>query len=112
MIEITIREYLENMLDVPVLLERPKATGGPYVLMELLDEGITNRISAITFDFTSQADSQYAAKLLSDRVRAALDDIISLDVISGVRFGGAGYSIKNREYRHTITYNFFYYREE
>lgn len=111
MIETIIREYLSNILGVPVLLEQPKEIPNEWVLMELINEGITNKISAVTFDFTSQADTQYNAKFLSDKVRDALDSM-NLDVVSSAKFGGARYRMESRKYKHTITYNFFYYREE
>lgn len=112
MIEITIRDYLSSILNVPVLLEKPKEVHTEYVLMELLDQGEINKIGAVTFDFTSQANTLYNAKVLSERVRHALESIVELDNISSAKFGGARYRISNKTYKHIITFNFYYYREE
>lgn len=114
MIEIIIREYLESVLDVPVLLEVPKSVPSSYVLMRILDASETNHICAATFSFDITDTSLYKASILTESVRDALDGITILDSVSKAFMGGESSDIDsaNKTYQYTLTYNFIYYREE
>ena len=114
MIEVAIREYLADNLDIDVLMEQPKNPPKRYVLLRLADSGRTNHIDAATFFVTVISDSLYAAAQLKDQIKDLLFDAISLDYISHSSIGGESATLDsaNHVYQYNITFNFYYYREE
>ena len=114
MIEVTLREYLdENLKTIPVLFEKPKNKPDKYVLIHGIDSGVINHIQADTFSFTSIAPSYYEAKVLSDQVKALLFDSIKLPTISSARLGGQNGSANAVEaaYEYELIFNFYHYEE-
>lgn len=112
MIEVTIREYLEdNLTDVPVLLEKPKVKEPAYVIIRDIDAGRTNQISALTLSFTIGSDSMYKAKVLCDQVQNLLLESIALPQISSAKLGGmnGGAVASESVYEYEIIFNFYYY---
>ena len=83
MIEATVRNYLNNALDVPVYMEVPKdvTLPGEFVVVEKTGSGRTNYINTATIALQSYAGSLYSASLLNESVKAAMDNIIALDDI-------------------------------
>lgn len=114
MIEVVIKNYLLDILDVPVVLERPKDVPTSYVLMRLIDSGEINHISSATFIFEVVAGSLYEASVLSDELADALDGIVILDKITKAFPGGksAETDSSDKTYKYILTYNFNYYKEE
>ena len=114
MIEITVREYLVNNLDVGVYMEQPEDPEREYVLLQLMDSGRTNQIDAATFFVDVRSDDLYRAAQLRDEVKEAMLGIISLDGISHVDLGGeqAQTDSANHLYKYNLTFNIYYYREE
>lgn len=113
MIDVTLREYLLEDLDVPVLFEKPKQKPTTYVLIKNIDSGYINHISAATYAFTAIAPSFYEAKVLSDRVKTALFNSISLPQITSAKLGGQNGSAVATEsaYEYELIFNFYYYEE-
>ena len=111
MIEVTLREYLDET--IPVLFEKPKTKPEKYVLIHGIDSGVINHIQADTFSFTSIAPSYYEAKVLSDRVKALLFDSIQLPTISSAKLGGQNGSANATEaaYEYELIFNFYHYEE-
>lgn len=114
MIEIVLKEYLEEHLNVPVLLEKPKNKPSSYVLIHGIDVGRTNHIDASTITFTSIAPTLYTAKVLSDNVKSLLYDSIQLPTISSANIGGqrGGANAAQSAYEYELIFNFHYYEEE
>lgn len=114
MIDVLLKDYLDNELAIPVVLEKPKQVPENYILIELIDGGEDNHINAATFQFHCHADSLYNAAVLADSVSALLKDAISLSAISKAQFGGKNPVINSatKTYKYVLTYNFVYYREE
>ena len=115
MIEVTIRDYLTEKLEyVSVLMEQPKNPPIEYVILQLVDSGKINHIDAATFFITVRSNSLYNAAQLRDRVKDALFDAITLDCITNSSLGGESASTDstNHVYQYTLTFNFYYYREE
>ena len=100
MIEITLREYLEEKLGVPVLMEVPKEKPSEYILLQLIDSGKINHIDAATFSIVAISDTLYNAAELSNKIKETLLDSITLNCISHVDLGGE------------LSFNFYYYKEE
>ena len=112
MIEVTLRNYLlENLNNIPVLFEKPKTKPEKFVLIRQIDAGRINQISAVTFSFTSYAQSYYDAKVLSDTVKELLFGSVSLSDISSAKLGGQNGGINSAEstYEYELIFNFYHY---
>ena len=115
MIEVAIRKYLEDNLDnIPVFMEYPKNPKKEFIVLQLADSGQINYIDAATFFITIYADSLYAAAELNDEVISLLFDAVQLPGISSSSLGQnqSGTDSANHLYTYTLTFNFYYYREE
>ena len=82
MIEATILNYLNNQLDVPVYMERPEQDSGEYVVIEKTSSGRTDHINRATFAIQSFGNTLYRAAELNEKVKEAMDDMITLPEIS------------------------------
>lgn len=114
MIEVTLRQYLEDELSVPVVMEVPKSIPSEYILLQIIDSGKIEHIDAATFSVIVVSNSLYSAAVLRDRVKEALYNSISLDGISHVDIGGevSGIDSANKAYQYDLTFNFYYYKED
>lgn len=97
MIEKTILDYLNSALTQPVWMEVPKGEPLPaeYVLLEKTGSSRKDHINYATFAIQSYANSMYAAAVLNEAVKEAMDAIITLDAI--------GKSALNSDYNFTDT---------
>lgn len=112
MIEVTIIEYLNEALDVPVWMEIPKGTEDPdeYVLIQKTGSGKTNLISHATFALQSYGGSLYKALSLNEDVKTAMDNFITLDEISASRLN-SDYNFTDttsKKYRYQAVYDITY----
>lgn len=114
MIDVLLKTYLDNELEIPVIFEKPKTVPESYVLIELIDAGKDNHIDAVTFQFHCHDTSLYNAAVLTETVEGLLENAISLPAISKSQFGGKRPEINSatKTYKYVLTYNFVYYREE
>lgn len=95
MIEKIVLDYLNESLSVPVHMEEPKEQSGEYVLIEKTGSSRTNHINSATLAIQSYADSMYHAATLNEKVKEAMDNIITLNTI--------GKSELNSDYNFTDT---------
>lgn len=115
MIEVALREYLEdNLNNVPVLMEFPKNKTEEFVILQLADGGRVNHIDAATFFVTVYSNTLYSAALLKDEVISLLLDSIQIPGVSKATLGQeqVGTDSANHKYIYNLTFNFYYYREE
>lgn len=106
MIEATILAYLKSALDVPVYMEIPKNPEEKMVILEKTGSGRTNRISQATIAIQSYGKTLYDAASLNEIVKKAMDDIIQLDDIGGIRLN-SDYNFTNtmtEKYRYQCVY--------
>ena len=82
MIEQTIFEYLGGKLSVPDRMEEEPDMPDEYVLIEKTGGEKTNYISRATIAIQSYAKSLYRAMQINEDVKAALEEIVTLDEIS------------------------------
>lgn len=80
MIEKIVRDYLETELKVGVYLEVPQ-DGSTFVVMEKTGSSKENHISRATIAIQSYAGTLYEAAQLNEAVKAAMENIIDLNVI-------------------------------
>lgn len=113
MIEVTVKEYLDGELTVPVYLEEPKNKPPEYVVLQVIDNGRINQIDAVTFNIISYATSLYNASELNQAVKDAMYDIVRLDSVSSSKCGGGGQAINTvtKQYAYECVFNLYYMEE-
>ena len=113
MIEIIVREHLQELLDAPVYLEIPDDAPEKYVTVEKTGSSETNHILSSTFAIQSRADSMYQAAALNEKVKAAMKRIIERDEISRSTLN-SDYNFTDvitKKYRYQAVYALKYYQE-
>lgn len=113
MIEIIIRNYLNNALDVPAYLERPDGEPFPdkYVLIQKVGSGRDDHINSASIALQSYGPSLYEAMSLNEEVKAAMDAIVSLPEIGGSSLD-SDYNFTDTEtkrYRYQAVYEITHY---
>ena len=111
MIEIIILEHLKTKISVPVLMEKPEPLLSEYVLFEKTSGGKANQLLSSTFAFQSYAPSLYKAALLNEKVKLAVDSLIEIPGVSGVKMN-SDYPFTDsstKEYRYQAVYDINHY---
>ncbi len=111
MIEIIIRENLQNKLTEPVGLEKQSAGTGSYVVIEKTSSGKINHLPTATIAFQSYGNTLYNAAELNERVKQAVESLIELDEIRGIDLN-SDYNFTDtttKEYRYQAVYDIRYY---
>lgn len=111
MIELIIKAHLDTVLDAPVYFEQPETAPTSYVLVEKTGSGRSNKLNSSTFAFQSYAESMYAAASLNELVKAAADNLVSLDEIASVKLN-SDYNftdIGTKRYRYQAVYDIKHY---
>lgn len=107
MIEITIKQYLDETLSVPSYLEYPKDPPKSFVLFEKTGSGKRNHLSSSTFAFQSYAKSMYESALLNKEVKEVIENMIELDEIMSVKLN-SDYNFTDtttKEYRYQAVFD-------
>ena len=110
MIAKTLLDYLDNNLDVPVVMEAPEQTTG-YVLIDQTGSSRTNHIITTTFAIQSYGSSLFNAMLLNDEVKDAMVGFAELDEITRVELE-TDYNFTNtatKQYRWQAVYLITHY---
>lgn len=110
MIAKTLLDYLDQTLDVPVVMETPAQTSD-YVLIDQTGSSRTNHIITTTFALQSYGESLYEAMLLNQMVEAAMDGFAELDEITRVELE-TDYNFTNtatKQYRWQAVYQITHY---
>ena len=89
MIELIVLNYLKSVMDEPVVMTEP-ANPSPddpqtFVLIEKTGSGITNHIKEATMAIQSYAPSVYEAAVLNEKVKEAMEQIITLDDVTSCK---------------------------
>ncbi|TFJ76306.1 hypothetical protein [Carnobacterium maltaromaticum] len=111
MIEITIKEFLDGHLSVPVFLERQDEMPDSYVLFEKTSGGKRNQLPSSTFAFQSYSKSLYEAAKLNEELKEAIENMISLNEVSGIKLN-SDYNFTDtttKEYRYQAVFDINYY---
>lgn len=107
MIEKIILDYLNGKLDVPVYLEKPASVPERYVVFEKTGSSRENFINSATIAIQSYAESMYEAANLNEKVKEAMDSIVSLPSVSKSRLNG-DYNFTDttkKQYRYQAVYD-------
>lgn len=111
MIEVIIKNYLDEKLEEQVFLEKPNPSLGNYVVFEKTSSDKGNHLPSATFAFQSYGTSIYKALELNEKVKEAVEDLIELDEIRGVKLN-SDYNFtdtETKEYRYQAVYDIKYY---
>jgi len=111
MIEITIFNYLNNALSVPVYTELPKEKPQRFVVLDKIGSSKENYLPSSTIAFQSYAESKFQAALLNEQVKEAIENMIVLDGISKVELN-SDYNFTDtttKEYRYQAVYEIYHY---
>jgi len=111
MIEKIILTYLKGVLTVPVYIgEKPDNKSAEYVVLQVIDNGRTNMIDAVTFNISSYSTTLQKSAELNQLVKNAMYNAISLSQVSSSKCGGGGQSIDttSKSYCYTAVFNLFY----
>lgn len=111
MIEIVILDHLNSILDVPAFLEKPEPKPNEYVLFEKTGSGGANKLGSSTFAFQSYSGSLYGAALLNKKTKIAVERLIELNEISGLKLN-TDYNFTDtttKQYRYQAVYDINHY---
>lgn len=112
MIEKVILDYLSEELSVPVYMERPLELSDQFVILERTSTSEYNKLRSCTIACQSyDRNSMAGAAALCEEVVEAMDNAISLDVITRCKLNNA-YNFTDtatKEYRYQAVYDITYY---
>ena len=113
MIEITIKEHLEDRLDVPVYFEFPKNPPERFLVMKKEGNPRENLLDFAMLIVDSYGPSLLEAAKVNESTKKALDSLVELSSVSASKRGG-DYPLvdtKNKRYRYQAVQNITYYEE-
>lgn len=102
MIEVTVKEYLESVLSVPVSMERAAEAPGKYVILERTGETAENLLRTATIAVQAYADTMYEAAVLCEDVITYMKEIPFVTNVS------ACYLVSSYNYTDTSTKKYRY----
>lgn len=111
MIEKIYIDYLGQQLSVPVYMERPVSPPDEYVIIQKTGSSKQNQICSATIAFQSYAKSLYAAALLNESVKAAVESSVELPEISRAKLN-SDYNFTNtasKQYRYQAVFDVTHY---
>lgn len=111
MIEIVFLNYLSDRLGVPVRMEIPEDPPARYVVLKRSGRGRESHLHAANLIAESHGESLAEAAMLNEQVKAALDDLESLDEISSAELA-SDYPVTdtgNKKYRYQAVYEIYHY---
>lgn len=111
MIEIVIKQFLDEHLSVPSFFERPENPPIRYVLLEKTGSAKQNYLPSATFAFKSHAETMYDAALLNEEVKKTIEEMIALNEISAIRLN-SDYNFTDtttKEYRYQAVFDINHY---
>lgn len=110
MIEKIVLDYLNNVLSVPVFMEKPERPSLRYVLIEKVGGSRENFINKATLTLQSYAESLFLAAELNEEVKKAMDNLVTLDSIGSSRYN-TDYNFTDttkKKYRYQAVYDLTY----
>lgn len=114
MIEITVLQYLEGTLQIPVYAEKPESPEAEYILIERTAGGYENHICRATMAVQSYADSMLRAAQINQAVERAMRGIISVTDISRCELNSS-YNFTDtasKKYRYQAVFDIVYMEGE
>ena len=114
MIEKILRDYLLEVLSVPVYMQKPeRLTENEYIIIEKTGSSATNHIETATVAIQSYSSSLYGAAVINKAVKQAMRDAEALDDIAGIRLN-TDYNFSDtatKQYRYQAVFVISWYEE-
>lgn len=110
MIEKIILDFLNESLEVPVLMEKTEEQIEEYVLIEKTGSSEDNFISSATIAIQSYSSTLYKAAVLNKKVKIAMRELVSIPKISKVKLN-TDYNFTDttkKQYRYQAVYDITY----
>lgn len=110
MIEKIIIDFLNEHLSVPAAMEKPEDELDEYVLIEKTGSSESDYIKSATFAVQSYSTSLYKACVLNEDVKGAMNNLISLPMISKAKLN-TDYNFTDtttKRYRYQAIYDITY----
>lgn len=114
MIEEVLRNFLNDMLPVPVFMEYPKNPPYQFVVIEKEGSQKTDNLSSGLFAFQSYGKTLYDVATLNEKVKKAMEKSKWLDEIARVQLN-SDYNYTDtgsKEYRYQAVYDINYYDDQ
>ena len=111
MIELIVKKYIENNLDIKVFFEFPKEKIKEFVLIDYIGSSSSNQLNSTRLAIQSYSDSLFKAASLNNRIKKILNNIIELNEISKIELDtDYNYSDKElKKYRYQAIFDIFHY---
>lgn len=111
MIELTVKEFVESRITVPLFMEYPEDPPDSFVVLRKADSGRDNLLDSSMIVADSYGPSLLEAARLNELVKAVLDNLILLDCVSSSRRGGdyPAYDTNNKKHRYQAVQNISHY---
>jgi hypothetical protein len=113
MIEVILKDYLDDIFDCPVLLEKPDNPSTEYIMLERTgDMTIGVCVHDATIAFQTCAATLYRSAEMAEELTTALEDAPVIDDITSVEVNSV-YNFSDRltkEYRYQVVANITYYK--
>lgn len=111
MIEVKIREYLVNTLNIPVFLEFPSNPPKEFIIFEKTGSGRKEILDTVTIAFQSYSDTMYKASVLNEKLKESVLNMVTLDYIARVELN-TDYNYTDttlKKYRYQAVFDINYY---
>ncbi|MGY4105131.1 hypothetical protein ACWOA0_05855 [Ignavigranum ruoffiae] len=111
MIEVLLKEYLDNHLDVPSFFEFEDYMPNSFVLIEKTSGRYSNKLKSSTVAIQSYGKTMYAAALLNEKIKELMDNLVELDEVSGIHLN-SDYNftdIDSKRYRYQAVFDINHY---
>ena len=111
MIEIIVRDHIDQKVDVTVYMEFPKDPPARFVVLRKADSGREDLMDSAMFVAESYAESLLETAKLNEQVKTALDSLVELDAVCSSKRGGdyPFLDTKNKRYRDQAVQNITHY---
>lgn len=115
MIEITVKNFLESKLSVPVLMEKPKGSASQLVIIEKTGGAQVNHIPSAILTIQSYEQSMQKAAELNEEVKHwmldGMEGLITVNEVASVELN-SDYNYTDtttKEYRYQAVFNIVHY---
>ena len=107
-----MKNYLENKLNITVLLEKPNNPIDKYIVIDRTGSGETNHLPEATVAFQSYANTKYEAALLNESIKEAIKSSVDeMHEVRGITLN-SDYPFtdtQSKQYRYQAVYDIRYY---
>lgn len=111
MIEIIVKEYLSEFLEIPIVFEHQENLSKRYVLLEKTGSSRENFLNSSTIAIQSYAESMFEAAKLNEEIKNLMYNLINVAEVSKVSLN-SDYNYtdtETKEYRYQAVFDIYHY---